>query len=222
MRRQGTARCEVCDTALSSGTGKRFVAGGRFCSRRCEQGDPQERFWSHVDKASAAPCWIWTGKMNTAWSAYGRTRWDGSMRLAHHVAWLLLRGAIPEGQILRHRCPGRPDTRCVNPDHLLPGTRADNVRDMLADGNHWSQTGSYAPPKKEAPPGMPSATNILRVVVPTAFYKRLQALADQEGVSLSTFVHATLKAALDGSAGASRRRVAVANIGRQEPSVDDS
>jgi hypothetical protein len=172
----------------------------KFCAPACfyveMYGEAVERFWNRVDRSSGS-CWVWTGHMNSSWSSYGRTSWEGKQRLAHHVAWLIVRGPLPEGKILRHRCPGGPDTRCVNPDHLTPGTRADNVRDMLEDGRHWSQQGTYTPPKKEAPPGMPAATNSLRtVIVPTAFYKRLQSLAERDGVSLSTFVHQTLKAGL--------------------------
>lgn len=37
------------------------------------------------------------------------------------------------GEVSRHECD---NPLCVNPDHLMPGTRADNVADMMARGRH--------------------------------------------------------------------------------------
>lgn len=56
---------------------------------------------------------------------------------AHRVAWMASRHcAIPEGMVVRHSCD-QPE--CINPGHLLLGTRADNTADMLTRGraSHW-------------------------------------------------------------------------------------
>ena len=37
-----------------------------------------------------------------------------------------MRGPIPRGMILCHRCD---ESRCCNPDHLFLGTRGDNMAD---------------------------------------------------------------------------------------------
>lgn len=80
-------------------------------------------------------CWEWKGKRNDF--GYGifsaeRLGFEGSR--AHRVVYEHFVGAIPDGLLLRHRCDNPP---CVNPDHLVPGTPADNMRDMVERGRHW-------------------------------------------------------------------------------------
>lgn len=41
---------------------------------------------------------------------------------------MLFRCEIPEGLLIRHMCDV---SCCVNPDHLLPGTNADNGKDKV-------------------------------------------------------------------------------------------
>lgn len=49
----------------------------------------------------------------------------GRTGLAHRVAYEALVGRIPDGLTLDHLCENK---RCVNPDHLEPVTRAENLR----------------------------------------------------------------------------------------------
>lgn len=72
-------------------------------------------------------CIEWTGC--TTEHGYGQRGVNGKTRLAHRVAFEEHYGYLPP--VVRHKCDNPP---CVNPDHLEPGTQADNVRDMIDRG----------------------------------------------------------------------------------------
>lgn len=48
----------------------------------------------------------------------------GGPRFAHRLAYEFSKGLIPEGKTLDHLCRVR---HCVNPDHLEPVSRGENV-----------------------------------------------------------------------------------------------
>lgn len=76
-------------------------------------------------------CWIWMASLCRRSGGYGGFYLDGAKHTAHRAAWILYRGAIPEGMHVLHRCDV---PRCVNPDHLFIGTNANNVADMDRKG----------------------------------------------------------------------------------------
>lgn len=86
-----------------------------------------DRFMSHVSPEPNSGCWIWTATGTRG--GYGMfrtgTKRDGSNKLAHRVAYVLLKGPIPHGLHLDHLCRVRC---CVNPDHLEPVTNKENCR----------------------------------------------------------------------------------------------
>jgi len=74
-------------------------------------------------------CWLWQGAIGS--DGYGRVRRRGVTYSAHRFAYALFKGPIPDELCVMHRC----DTpACVNPTHLVLGTKADNSRDMLRKG----------------------------------------------------------------------------------------
>jgi hypothetical protein len=70
-------------------------------------------------------CWIWTGGRGGYEKSYG-TFFDGTRTVrAHRWAYCRWVGEIPVGLELDHRCRVR---LCVNPKHLEPVTRLENMR----------------------------------------------------------------------------------------------
>lgn len=70
-----------------------------------------KRFWAKVNKTET--CWLWTA--GTMRKGYGSFWINGGNRSAHHVAWELLVGPIPEGASIFHDCGNH---LCVRPEHL--------------------------------------------------------------------------------------------------------
>lgn len=69
-------------------------------------------------------CWLWLGTLNAY--GYGVLRYSHrGQAIAHRVAYEILRGPIQDGLSLDHLCRIRC---CVNPRHLEPVTRGENVR----------------------------------------------------------------------------------------------
>lgn len=56
--------------------------------------------------------------------------------LAHRHAYELAFGAIPEGQLVLHRCD---NPACCNAEHLFLGSQLDNMSDRLVKGRFTTQ-----------------------------------------------------------------------------------
>jgi hypothetical protein len=81
-------------------------------------------------------CWEWT---STTKSGYGAFESGGITMLAlkskkrgaHQVSYEAYHGKIPPGLVVRHTCD---NPLCINPDHLILGTQAQNVADREVRG----------------------------------------------------------------------------------------
>jgi hypothetical protein len=97
-----------------------------------------EKLWEFVDvSAGPSACWPWTGTRDAA--GYGRFSIRCKYYSAHRLAYVQRLGEIPEGLEIMHSCDNPP---CCNPAHLSPGTRTDNMQDMLAKGRGRKPLGS--------------------------------------------------------------------------------
>ncbi len=68
-------------------------------------------------------CWRWNGPL---YNGYGRQSWAGiNTEKAHRVAYILMVGPIAPELELDHLCQNRA---CINPLHLEPVTREENIR----------------------------------------------------------------------------------------------
>lgn len=100
----------------------------------------EQRLWRHIERRGPDECWPWTG--STKIGGYGtlsRGGAAGKFVRAHRAVWEQFNGPIPQsrdyhGAVVMHRCDNRA---CCNPTHLVLGTQAQNVRDMVAKGRNY-------------------------------------------------------------------------------------
>lgn len=102
--------------------------------------------------ARSAPdgaCVVWAG--GRAANGYGVT--GGALtgvrrRLyTHRVAYALEHGGLADNVVVRHTCDNRP---CINPEHLVVGTTADNNGDTLERWGGAVAWGSWTTQRGEA------------------------------------------------------------------------
>lgn len=84
------------------------------------------KFWLRIEGGTDFQCWNWKGAKNP--TGYGRLTTTEGGAMAHRVAYELIKGPIPSGQIVRHQCD---NPACCNPRHLLLGNYQDNSDDMV-------------------------------------------------------------------------------------------
>ena len=99
-----------------------------------------------------SPCWLWIGRLNRP-DGYPhisirrprkKKRWiKGKSKtvacgvLAHRLSHELHKEIkLGPFDVLRHLCH---HSRCIHPDHTVPGTQAENVHDQYERGTHINQ-----------------------------------------------------------------------------------
>jgi hypothetical protein len=86
-----------------------------------------QRLFKRIVVGKRDECWPWTGSvMKEGWHGQWRTA-SGEIEPTHRAAWRLMKGEIPEGLCVLHKCD---NPICLNPLHLFLGTQSDNALDM--------------------------------------------------------------------------------------------
>lgn len=130
-----------------------------------------EAFVAKMGEPTAEGCMEWQGSLND--QGYGLS-WRAGERYAHRHSYIIHTGIIPLGKLVRHRCDNK---KCVNPAHLILGTRRDNAKDAL-DRKRFS-AGSRR---------RPDLTDNIVFLARRDFHKnhvRLGAIAESLGMSVS-------------------------------------
>lgn len=95
--------------------------------------DPRDRLFSRAVPGRNG-CIIWTGAVNPA-TGYGQLKVQGQRWSAHRLAYVVVKGPIPDGLVIDHACHNRDATcvggncihhRCINPHHLDAVTSSEN------------------------------------------------------------------------------------------------
>lgn len=123
----------------------------RFSARRIHN---VERFWSKVvagEGEAHQACWLWiAGKNKMGYGRFGVGP-GGGTALAHRVAYELMVGDIPDGQVIDHLCR---TPACVNPWHLeavpmvvntMRGNLPQATRERYAAITHCPKGHEYTP-----------------------------------------------------------------------------
>ena len=74
-------------------------------------------------------CWLWLGTLSE--KGYGTKNIFGKIMRAHRLSYMVHKGDIPDDLIVRHTCD---IPCCINPEHLIVGTNADNNQDRMNRG----------------------------------------------------------------------------------------
>lgn len=100
-----------------------------------------KRFWKKVVKRGPAECWEWTSAISH--NGYGQFYVAGHHVPPHRWIYQITNGCIiPKGHDACHHCDNR---RCVNPSHIFPGTRKENMMDCKNKGRLGSNGGEGHP-----------------------------------------------------------------------------
>jgi len=90
-------------------------------------GEALRRIKKNVE-IDAGGCWLWKASKK---GEYGSIRYKGKSWLVHRLAFVSLRGNVPDGHYVCHECDIK---LCCNPDHLTACTPSENRRQAYERG----------------------------------------------------------------------------------------
>lgn len=161
----------MSDGLCECGCGDVAKPGNRFIHGHHRRGVRSRTMgWTVEDRGFTSPCWMWSGYRQQ--HGYGVVSNGRSKKtVAHRAVYEEMVGPIPEGMELDHLCRQRG---CVNPAHLEPVTRQENV----LRGTSFAARNAT---KTECPKGHPyDETNTL---IDTAGSRRCRACRRQQRVA---------------------------------------
>lgn len=115
---------------------KRLLRHGDPLGGRTPLGEGRRWLEDMVANGDRSVCWEWPYGHNGV--GYGMLTYGDPPRprYAHRLAVTLDGREMPDGLECRHLCDNPP---CCNPDHLVPGTRHDNLVDIVYRGSFGTQ-----------------------------------------------------------------------------------
>jgi len=85
-------------------------------------------------------CDLWEGAVTKG--GYGHLVVAGKHVYAHRLVWMQTFGSLDRKDVIMHRCDVR---NCINIEHLMVGTQADNMQDMLSKQRGFQQKKTHCP-----------------------------------------------------------------------------
>lgn len=126
---------------LNPDTERIWIAGNRGSTRTGES----LRHKLNRQTQVTPDCHLWTGSRNAG--EYGTISVDQQSLLVSRVVFRLTHGYWPT--IVRHTCDNPP---CINPAHLIDGTRRDNSTDRDTRGRNGYSRRTHCPQGHEYTP----------------------------------------------------------------------
>ena len=100
-----------------------------------------QRLIDGADVGGPDDCWEWKLSKNNV--GYGFMRDQDKMRTAHKVSYELHNNVkVKQGEYVCHTCTTKT---CINPNHLIIGTRQDITNTIMARGTQrfWGSTATH-------------------------------------------------------------------------------
>lgn len=113
----------------------------------------QNKFNSRYEKTDS--CWNYKARLNKDGYGHVSININGKEHVlrAHRYSWIMAnqRDWPDDKPVARHTCN---NPACVNPDHIIPGTQKENVKDMIDAGRSKLRNGwpKGMPRKKQNDP----------------------------------------------------------------------